>query len=49
MYKDEERNIIWAESGRVILNQKETRLPGDHNAENIMAALLMVLEILEES
>ncbi len=45
MYKDEERNIIWAESGRVILNQKETRLPGDHNAENIMAALLMALEM----
>nr|MBP3598161.1 UDP-N-acetylmuramoyl-L-alanine--D-glutamate ligase [Eubacterium sp.] len=45
LYKDEERNIIEASTGRIILNQKETRLPGDHNAENIMAALLMTLEM----
>ncbi len=45
MYKDEEKNIVQAETGRVLLNQKETRLPGDHNAENIMAALLMTLEM----
>ncbi len=45
MYKDDERNIVQAETGHVFLNQKETKLPGDHNAENIMAALLMVLEM----
>lgn len=45
MYKDDEKNIIMAESGKVLLNQKETLLPGDHNAENIMAALLMTLEM----
>lgn len=45
IYKDEEKNIIQAETGHVYLNQKETRLPGDHNAENIMAALLMVLDM----
>lgn len=45
MYKDESGNLVMAEDGRVILNQKETRLPGDHNAENIMAALLMVFEM----
>ncbi len=45
MYKDENGNLVMAEDGRVILNQKETRLPGDHNAENIMAALMMVFEM----
>lgn len=45
MYKDESGNLVMAEDGRVILNQKETRLPGDHNAENIMAALMMVFEM----
>lgn len=45
MYKDGNGNLVMAEDGRVILNQKETRLPGDHNAENIMAALMMVFEM----
>ncbi len=45
MYKDENGNLVMAEDGRVILNQKETRLPGDHNAENIMAALMMAFEM----
>ena len=45
MYKDESGNLVMAEDGRVILNQKETRLPGDHNAENIMAALMRVFEM----
>lgn len=45
MYKDENGNLVMAEDGRVVLNQKETRLPGDHNAENIMAALMMVFEM----
>ena len=45
MYKDGNGNLVMAEDGRVILNQKETRLPGDHNAENIMAALMMAFEM----
>ena len=42
MYKDSQGNLVRTRDGKVLLNQKETRLPGDHNAENIMAALLMV-------
>ena len=45
MYKREDGSICMAEDGRVVLNQKETRLPGDHNAENIMAALLIAREM----
>ena len=42
MYKDASGNLVRSRDGKVLLNQKETKLPGDHNAENIMAALLMV-------
>lgn len=45
MYKDREGNLIVGESGKIVMNQKETRLPGDHNAENIMAALMMAFEL----
>ncbi len=45
IYLDADRNLIYAESGEILLNQRETRLPGDHNAENIMAALLIVFEM----
>lgn len=52
MYKDSDANLVLVtrdSSGNVkeqiVLNQKETKLPGDHNAENIMAALLMVFEL----
>lgn len=45
MYKDSEGNLVLGKNGKVILNQKDTKLPGDHNAENIMAALLMVFEL----
>lgn len=42
MYKDASGNLVRSRDGKVLLNQKETKLPGDHNAENIMVALLMV-------
>ena len=42
MYKDASGNLVRSRDGKVLLNQKEPKLPGDHNAENIMAALLMV-------
>lgn len=45
MYKAEGGEICMADSDRILLNQKETRLPGDHNAENIMAALLIAFEM----
>lgn len=45
MYKDKAGNLVLGTDGRVLLNQKDTHLPGDHNAENIMAALLMVFEM----
>lgn len=45
MYKDGEGNLILGKTGEILLNQKDTKLPGDHNAENMMAALLMVLEM----
>lgn len=45
MYKTPDGDLCMADSGRVVLNQKETRLPGDHNAENIMAALLIAFEM----
>lgn len=45
MYKEADGNLILADNGKVILNQKETHLPGDHNAENIMAALLIAFEL----
>ncbi len=45
MYQTEDGNLVRAEDGKVLLNQKETRLPGAHNAENIMAALLIAFEM----
>lgn len=45
MYKTPDGDLCMADSGRIVLNQKETRLPGDHNAENIMAALLIAFEM----
>lgn len=45
MYKDAGGGLVQADSGRVLLNQKDTRLPGDHNAENMMAALLIAAEM----
>ncbi len=45
LYKDENRNIVCGKTGEVIMNQNDTKLPGDHNGENIMAALLMVQEM----
>ncbi|MCI9420189.1 MAG: UDP-N-acetylmuramoyl-L-alanine--D-glutamate ligase [Eubacterium sp.] len=45
LYQTEEGDIVCAESGRVLLNQSQTRLPGSHNAENIMAALIIAREM----
>ncbi len=43
IYEDENRNIILMPSDEIVLNQDETMLPGAHNAENIMAAILMTM------
>lgn len=45
LYQTAAGDIVCAESGRVLLNQRETRLPGSHNAENIMAALIIAQEM----
>lgn len=45
MYQAEDGSIVRAEDGMVLMNQKESRLPGAHNAENIMAALLIAFEM----
>ncbi|WP_026834860.1 UDP-N-acetylmuramoyl-L-alanine--D-glutamate ligase [Eubacterium xylanophilum] len=45
MYKDEEGFIVDGITKKRLLDQRDTKLPGDHNAENIMAALLIVKKL----
>ena len=41
VYLDDNGNFVWAETGKVLFNSKECNLLGEHNYENIMAAILM--------
>ena len=45
LYQDDMHNIVDGETGEVLMNMKECHLPGDHNCENIMAAILITREI----
>lgn len=45
LYQDDRHNIIDGETGEVLMNMKECHIPGDHNCENIMAAILMTREL----
>lgn len=45
LYQDDMHNIVDGETGEVLMNMKECHLPGDHNCENIMAAILMTREL----
>lgn len=45
LYQDDMHNIIDGETGEVLMNMKECHIPGDHNCENIMAAILMTREL----
>lgn len=41
LYQNEDHDIVEAETGNILMNMSECRLPGDHNCENIMAAILI--------
>lgn len=44
-YQNENQDIVDADTGEVWLNMSEASIPGDHNCENIMAAILMTREM----
>ena len=41
LYQNENKQIIDAETGQILMSMSECHLPGDHNCENIMAAILI--------
>lgn len=41
LYQNANHDIVDADTGEVLMNMSECRLPGDHNCENIMAAILI--------
>ncbi len=41
LYQNENHDIVDGATGEALMNMSECRLPGDHNCENIMAAILM--------
>lgn len=41
LYQNENRDIVDGVTGEVLMNMSESHIPGDHNCENIMAAILM--------
>lgn len=45
LYQDGDGNIVDGATGEILMNMSECRLPGDHNCENIMAAVLMTREM----
>lgn len=45
LYQDEDKNIVDGATGEVLMNMSESNIPGDHNCENIMAAILMTREM----
>jgi UDP-N-acetylmuramoylalanine--D-glutamate ligase len=45
LYQNEKKDIVDGETGEVLMNMSESNLPGDHNCENIMAAILMTREM----
>ena len=45
LYQNENRDIVDGESGQILMNMSESNIPGDHNCENIMAAILMTREV----
>jgi UDP-N-acetylmuramoylalanine--D-glutamate ligase len=44
LYQNEKHDIVDGETGEILLNMQECNLPGDHNCENIMAAILIARE-----
>lgn len=45
LYQDSDKNIVDGVTGTVLMNMSESNIPGDHNCENIMAAILMTREL----
>ncbi len=45
LYQNENQDIVDAATGQVLMNMRDSRIPGDHNCENIMAAILMTREM----
>lgn len=45
LYQNEKKDIIDGVTGEVLMNMSESNIPGDHNCENIMAAILMTREM----
>lgn len=41
LYQNENKEIVDAETGQILMKMAECHLPGDHNCENIMAAILI--------
>lgn len=45
LYQNENHDIVDGTTGEVLMNMSECNIPGDHNCENIMAAILMTREM----
>lgn len=45
LYQDSEKNIVDGVTKEVLMNMSESHVLGDHNCENIMAAILMTREM----
>ncbi len=45
LYQTPTHDIVDAKTGEVLLNMSQCNLPGDHNCENIMAAILIAREL----
>lgn len=45
LYQNEKHDIVDAETGERLMNMSECNLPGDHNCENIMAAILIAKKL----
>lgn len=45
LYQNADKDIVDGLTGEVLMNMSESNIPGDHNCENIMAAILMTREM----
>ena len=45
LYQNEKHDIVDADTGEILMNMSECNLPGDHNCENIMAAILITKKL----
>lgn len=45
LYQNKNHDIVDGKTGEILMNMKDSNIPGDHNCENIMAAILMTREL----